>query len=110
MAQDYAPEEPGVDWANPLPLEKAYNYEPLAEVPADDPIRKRIWGIQTALWCEIINNPSRMDYMIFPRLTAMAEACWTEKQHRDWTDYLSRLKGHLPLLDLQGVNYRKPWK
>ncbi|MGD1505970.1 beta-N-acetylhexosaminidase [Vibrio harveyi] len=110
MTQDYAPEEPGVDWANPLPLEKAYNYEPLAEVPADDPIRKRIWGIQTALWCEIINNPSRMDYMIFPRLTAMAEACWTEKQHRDWTDYLSRLKGHLPLLDLQGVNYRKPWK
>ncbi|MEK2339413.1 family 20 glycosylhydrolase, partial [Vibrio parahaemolyticus] len=110
MTQDYAPEEPGVDWANPLPLEKTYNYEPLAEVPADDPIRKRIWGIQTALWCEIINNQSRMDYMVFPRLTAMAEACWTDKQHRDWTDYLSRLKGHLPLLDLQGVNYRKPWK
>ncbi|MCS0386992.1 beta-N-acetylhexosaminidase [Vibrio diabolicus] len=110
MTQDYAPEEPGVDWANPLPLEKAYNYEPLAEVPADDPIRKRIWGIQTALWCEIINNQSRMDYMVFPRLTAMAEACWTDKQHRDWTDYLSRLKGHLSLLDLQGVNYRKPWK
>ncbi|MDF2154211.1 family 20 glycosylhydrolase [Vibrio sp. CAU 1672] len=110
MTQDYAPEEPGVDWANPLPLEKAYNYEPLADIPANDPIRKRIWGIQTALWCEIIHNQSRMDYMIFPRLTAMAEACWTEKQHRDWTDYLSRLKGHLPLLDLQGVNYRKPWK
>ncbi|EDP57699.1 family 20 glycosylhydrolase [Vibrio sp. AND4] len=110
MTQDYGPEEPGVDWANPLPLEKAYNYEPLAEVPADDPIRKRIWGIQTALWCELINNPSRMDYMIFPRLTAMAEACWTEKLHRDWSDYLSRLKGHLSLLDLQGVNYRKPWK
>ncbi len=98
MTQDYAPEEPGVDWANPLPLEKAYNYEPLAEVPADDPIRKRIWGIQTALWCEIINNQSRMDYMVFPRLTAMAEACWTDKQHRDWTDYLSRLKGHLRCL------------
>lgn len=98
MTQDYAPEEPGVDWANPLPLEKTYNYEPLAEVPADDPIRKRIWGIQTALWCEIINNQSRMDYMVFPRLTAMAEACWTDKQHRDWTDYLSRLKGHLRCL------------
>ncbi|PFG55395.1 hexosaminidase [Vibrio sp. ES.051] len=110
MTQDYAPEEPGVDWANPLPLEKAYNYEPLAEVLADDPIRKRIWGIQAALWCEMITDQSRMDYMIFPRLTAMAEACWTDKQQRDWTDYLSRLKGHLPLLDLQGVNYRKPWK
>ncbi|CAM2896322.1 beta-N-acetylhexosaminidase [Vibrio mytili] len=110
MTQDYAPEEPGVDWTNPISLETAYNYEPLAEVPDDDPIRKRIWGIQTALWSEIINNQSRMEYMVFPRLTAMAEACWTDKHNRDWTDYLSRLKGHLPLLDLQGVNYRQPWK
>ncbi len=110
MTQDYAPEEPGVDWANPIPLETAYSYEPLAQVPDDDPVRKRIRGIQAALWCEIINNQPRMDYMIFPRLTALAEACWTDKQHRDWTDYLSRLKGHLPLLDLQGVNYRQPWK
>ncbi|MCU8471337.1 family 20 glycosylhydrolase [Vibrio vulnificus] len=110
MTQDYAPEEPGVDWANPLPLEKAYNYEPLANIPADDPIHKRIWGIQTALWCEIINNPERMDYMVFPRIIALAEACWTHKEHRDWGDFLSRLKGHLPLLDKQGVKYRHPWK
>ncbi|WP_319535404.1 family 20 glycosylhydrolase [uncultured Vibrio sp.] len=110
MTQNYAPEEPGVDWANPIPLETAYSYEPLAQVADDDPIRKRIRGIQAALWCEIINNQSRMDYMIFPRLTALAEACWTDKQQRNWTDYLSRLKGHLPLLDLQGVNYRHPWK
>ncbi|MCG9700209.1 family 20 glycosylhydrolase [Vibrio natriegens] len=110
MTQDYAPEEPGVDWANPIPLETAYSYEPLAQVADDDPVRKRIQGIQAALWCEIINNQPRMDYMIFPRLTALAEACWTDKQHRNWTDYLSRLKGHLPLLDLQGVNYRQPWK
>lgn len=110
MTQDYAPEEPGVDWANPIPLETAYNYEPLSQVADDDPIRKRIWGIQAALWCEIVNNQSRLEYMVFPRLTAIAEACWTDKPHRDWTDYLSRLKGHLPLLELQGVNYRKPRK
>ncbi|MCG9653503.1 beta-N-acetylhexosaminidase [Vibrio vulnificus] len=110
MTQDYAPEEPGVDWANPLPLEKAYNYEPLANIPADDPIHKRIWGIQTALWCEIINNPERMDYMVFPRIIALAEACWTQKEHRDWNDFLSRLKGHLSLLDKQGIKYRQPWK
>ncbi|RZQ01125.1 beta-N-acetylhexosaminidase [Vibrio vulnificus] len=110
MTQDYAPEEPGVDWANPLPLEKAYNYEPLANIPADDPIHKRIWGIQTALWCEIINNPERIDYMVFPRIIALAEACWTQKEHRDWNDFLSRLKGHLPLLDKQGIKYRQPWK
>lgn len=110
MAQDYSPEEPGVDWANVIPLEQAYRYEPLAEVPDNDPIRKRILGIQCALWCEIVTNQDRMDYMVFPRLSALAEACWTHKSARDWDDYLTRLKGHLPLLDIQQVNYRNPWK
>lgn len=110
MTQDYAPEEPGVDWAAVIPLESAYRYEPLAEIPESDPIRKRILGIQCALWCEIITNQPRMDYMVFPRLTAMAEACWTNKSQRNWPDYLSRLKGHLPLLDRQTIQYRKPWK
>ncbi len=109
MTQDFAPEEPGVDWAAVIPLESAYQYEPLAQIPDTDPIRKRILGIQCALWCEIITNQPRMDYMVFPRLTAMAEACWTEKSKRDWHDYLSRLKGHLPLLDTQGIDYRQPW-
>ncbi|WP_282177235.1 beta-N-acetylhexosaminidase [Vibrio nereis] len=110
MTQDYAPEEPGVDWAAVIPLEQAYQYEPLADIPDTDPIRKRILGIQCALWSEIILTQPRMDYMVFPRLTAMAEACWTEKTHRNWKDYLSRLKGHLPLLDKQGIQYRQPWK
>ncbi|WP_114765938.1 beta-N-acetylhexosaminidase [Vibrio rhodolitus] len=110
MTQDYSPEEPGVDWASTIPLEIAYRYEPLKEVPDSDPIRKRILGIQCALWCEIVTHQQRMDYMVFPRLTALAEACWTNKPQRDWTDYLSRLKGHLPLLDKQGVEYRHPWQ
>ncbi|MCG9678198.1 family 20 glycosylhydrolase [Vibrio sp. Isolate24] len=110
MAQDYAPEEPGVDWANVIPLESAYRYEPLADIPDEDPIRKRILGIQCALWCELIHNQPRLDYMVFPRLTALAEACWTMKEHRDWHDYQARLKGHLSLLDKQHINYRNPWK
>ncbi|MGY3570712.1 beta-N-acetylhexosaminidase [Vibrio paucivorans] len=110
MAQDYAPEEPGVDWANVIPLEHAYRYEPLAELDDQDPIKKRVLGIQCALWCEIVNNQQRMDYMIFPRLTAIAEACWTQNTQRNWEDYLSRLKGHLSLLNKQGINYRSPWK
>ncbi|MBY7863531.1 family 20 glycosylhydrolase [Vibrio fluvialis] len=110
IAQDYAPEEPGVDWAGVTPLERAYCYEPLAEVPEQDPLRKRILGIQCALWCELVNNQNRMDYMIYPRLTALAEAAWTQKSQRDWHDYLARLKGHLPLLDQQGIRYRAPWK
>ncbi|KWU00576.1 beta-N-acetylhexosaminidase [Vibrio toranzoniae] len=110
MTQDYAPEEPGVDWAAVIPLEQAYTYEALAEISDTDPIRKRICGIQCALWCEVITNQQRMDYMVFPRISALAEGCWTHKNNREWLDYLSRLKGHLPLLDRLNVDYRNPWK
>ncbi|WP_159287159.1 family 20 glycosylhydrolase, partial [Klebsiella pneumoniae] len=64
IVQDYAPEEPGVDWAGVTPLERPYGYEPLADVPANDPLRKRILGIQCALWCELINSSERMEYML----------------------------------------------
>ncbi|SDI03817.1 hexosaminidase [Vibrio xiamenensis] len=110
MSQDFTPDEPGVSWANVLPLEKCYHYEPLAELTDDDPIRKRILGIQCALWCELVANQQQLDYMLYPRLTAIAEACWTNKSQRDWQDYLARLKAHLPHLDQQGIAYRAPWQ
>ncbi|KZX62575.1 beta-hexosaminidase [Vibrio sp. HI00D65] len=110
MTQDYAPEEPGVDWAAVTPLEQAYTYEALAEISDTDPIRKRVRGIQCALWCENVTNQKRMDYMVFPRISALAEGCWTHKNNRNWVDYLSRLKGHLPLLDRLNVDYRPPWE
>lgn len=110
IVQDYAPEEPGTDWAGVIPLERAYRYEPLAELADGDPLRKRILGIQCALWSERVNHTSRMDYMIYPRLTALAEAGWTEKPQRHWLNYLARLKGHLPFLDKQDIHYRAPWK
>ena len=87
IIQDYSSTEFGVNWAGVVPLEKSYGYEPLSELDPDDPIRQHIFGIQCGLWCEIIDNQDRIDYMVFPRLLAIAEACWTEKQHRDWDDF-----------------------
>ncbi len=106
IVQDYAAEEMGVDWAGVLPLEKAYSYEPLLELAADDPARQHILGIQCALWCEIVDNQQRLDYMIFPRLLAVAEACWSDNHNRNWLDFLARLNGHLPSLQAQAVQFR----
>ncbi|USD64803.1 family 20 glycosylhydrolase [Vibrio sp. SCSIO 43136] len=109
MTQDFAPEEPGVDWANPLPLEATYHYQPLQEIADNDPIRNRIWGVQCALWCELIHDQQRFEYMVNPRLSAIAEVCWTTKDNKDWLDYLSRLKSHLSHLQRQGIGFRSPW-
>jgi hexosaminidase len=110
LAQDYAPGEPGVDWAGTLTLESAYRYEPLEQVPDNHPLRKQIYGIQCALWCEIIPTEERMQYMLYPRLQAIAEVAWCQKQRKNWPDFLCRLKGQLCHFDKQGIHYRDPWQ
>jgi hexosaminidase len=109
LTQDYDPQEYGVDWACVLPLETVYSYQPLAQLKPSDPLRNKILGIQCAAWCELINHGSRLEYMIYPRLQAVAEAAWTQPQLRDWRCFLSRLKVELPRLDRTGIHYRDPW-
>ncbi|MDN2480292.1 beta-N-acetylhexosaminidase [Vibrio agarivorans] len=109
MAQSDMASEPGVDWANSISLKHAYHYRPLSAVDEQDPIHKRVLGIQAAIWSEIITDQERLDYMLFPRITALAEVMWSREQQRHWPDYLARLKGHLTQLKRQGVTYRAPW-
>lgn len=108
IVQDHNSEELGVNWAGVTPLEKAYSYEPLSELAPDDPRRQHIFGVQCGLWCEVIDQQNRIDHMLYPRLLAMAEACWTDRKQRDWADFLARLNGHLPTLIHQGIQFR-PW-
>lgn len=107
MAQDHSANEPGTDWANRIPLEKAYHYEPFANTDASEKELEKVKGIQCALWCELIHTQSRLEYMIFPRLLAIAEVCWSAKEQRDWADFQARLCGQLQYLDRLGINYRR---
>ncbi|GLT18455.1 beta-N-acetylhexosaminidase [Vibrio zhanjiangensis] len=109
LVQSSNPDEPGSNWAGILTLEKTYHYQPIAQIPQYSPTFQRIWGIQCALWCEHIDDQAKIDYMLFPRLTALAEVCWTSEQQRNWPNYLARLKQHLLLMDKQKIQYRQPW-
>ncbi|MBE1277369.1 beta-N-acetylhexosaminidase [Enterovibrio baiacu] len=107
MAQDFSADEPGTDWAAKIPLEKAYHYEPFSHSDATQNEFEKVKGIQCALWCEMTNTQSRFEYMIFPRLFAIAEVCWSAKEQRDWADFQARLSGQLQYLDRLGINYRR---
>ncbi|MFA0441203.1 beta-hexosaminidase [Vibrio sp. 10N.286.49.C2] len=109
MAQDRTSDEPGVDWASVISLEQAYQYEPLSDIAHDDPINKRILGIQAALWTELIAHQDRLDYMVFPRLLALSETAWSHNLNKNYSHFLARLKPHLTLLDRQRIQYRPPW-
>lgn len=88
---------------NSLPNVYQYNLIPdgLTETEATN-----IIGAQANLWSEKIPAERRADYMIMPRMTALAERLWTNKS--EYNFYLQRLTVHYQRLDLLHVNYRLP--
>ncbi len=89
-----------------LPLRKVYDFEPVpASLSPDE--AKRILGTQGQLWAEYIPNPKHLEYMAFPRVTALSEVGWTAPAEKNYASFLKRLRMHLERLSLLDVNYRK---
>jgi hexosaminidase len=88
-----------------LPLETVYGFEP---VPAElEPqFAKHVLGAQGQLWTEYMPNPKQVEYMAFPRMSALAEVVWTPKERKDYAGFLQRLAPHLDRLRALDVNYR----
>jgi hexosaminidase len=55
-----------------------------------------------------MKDPKKVEYMAFPRLTALAEAVWTPVAQKDYADYRGRLDTHLARLAALDVNFRRP--
>ena len=89
-----------------LPLNQVYSFEP---VPAklEPRFQSHILGAQGNLWTEYVPSFKHAQYMIFPRLCALAEVTWSAKASRNYADFTRRLRTQLERLDQLGVNYRK---
>ena len=88
-----------------LPLETVYSYEP---VPAqlESQFAKHVLGAQVQVWTEYMPDPKHVEYMAFPRLTALAEVVWSRKEGKDYADFLKRLGAHVQRLQALDVNFR----
>jgi hexosaminidase len=89
-----------------LPLDTAYAFEPIPATLTPQEAT-HILGAQAQLWTEYIRDPKELEYMAFPRMTALAEALWSAKSRRDFGDFMQRLPVHLQRLDALDVRYRK---
>src|SRR5262245_25699661 len=88
-----------------LTLDTVYAYEP---VPAElEPqFARHVLGAQAQVWTEYMAGPKEVEYMAFPRLTALAEVVWTPKDRKDYAGYLTRLAAHTERLRALDVNFR----
>jgi hexosaminidase len=89
-----------------LPLQKVYAFEPVPANLAPEYVT-HILGAQGNLWTEYIPNLKQAEYMIFPRLSALAEVTWSPKTARNFEDFQRRLKTDEQRLDQLGVDYRR---
>jgi hexosaminidase len=88
-----------------LPLRQVYAFEPVpTNLPA--PYQQHILGAQANVWTEYMPSFEHVEYMVFPRLCALAEVVWSPKASRHWDDFARRVRIDGSRLDQLGVNHR----
>jgi hexosaminidase len=90
------------------PIENVYAYEPVPkELNAEQ--ANHVLGAQANLWTEYIGNIPKVEYMLFPRLSALSEVLWSPKENRDWKDFQKRLLEQFKRYDLWKANSSKAY-
>jgi hexosaminidase len=64
-----------------------------------------IKGGQANLWTEQVYNYRHLQYMVWPRAMATAEAVWSPKSKRNWDNFVSKTEYHFTRFDAAEKNY-----
>ena len=86
-----------------LPMSKVYSFEPTAELSEEE--AKYILGPQVNLWTEYVGCPDHAMYMLLPRLDAISEVQWLQKEQKDYEAFKNRLPRMLELYRKLGYTY-----
>lgn len=90
MAQSACWLEPGHHWAGTVSPQKTYMFEPATGFPPQ--LADRLRGIQAGIWGEHLTSRERFNHMVFPRLSAVAEAAWTLGENKNWLRFCAQSK------------------
>lgn len=80
----------------------------VASLPVDAAHRKQIMGIQANVWTETMVTTERLEYMLYPRIYALAEAAWSNEQQKDYKRFGQRLLPYLLLLQQDSLHCYNP--
>ena len=100
----------GVDWRkfSYNYYQKVYSFSP-QDIPVKYPKNCNILGIQANLWTERIETEDRLDYMLFPRMAALAENAWTKEKNKNINSFNIRLKKQFNLYKKDHIYYSDPF-
>lgn len=87
-----------------VPLEKVYGFNPIPDALSEEE-SQYILGAQGNVWTEYMTNEKQVEYMIFPRILAMSEVVWSNPEHKNYEDFISRVENFHQRLDALDINY-----
>ncbi|MBB3971140.1 beta-N-acetylhexosaminidase [Mucilaginibacter phyllosphaerae] len=85
------------------PLNKIYKYDPVPQVLTAGQAQYII-GVQANVWTEYMPNTQKAEYMMFPRILALAEIAWSPKKQRNLKSFLRRIRAGRETLSSMGIN------
>ena len=88
-----------------VPIEKVYSLDPTFDLNEEQ--KKHIIGAQANLWTEYIATTEHVEYMVLPRMAALAEVQWTQPEKKDFKDFTKRLARLMKFYQRDGFNYAK---
>lgn len=103
QAKDIANEPFGIGGF--VDVAKVYSLDPTEGLTAEE--ADKILGVQANLWAEYITTFSHAQYMLLPRMAAMAEVAWTPQAQRDYPNFLNRAKLLMQRYEALGYNFAK---
>jgi len=95
----------GQHWAAYVELDSAYLWNPESYAPGVE--RADILGIEAPLWTETVANRADIEYLTFPRLSAIAEVAWTKTERKDWESFRKRIAQHGKRWDINEIGFYK---
>jgi hexosaminidase len=103
--------ELGLRWAGYIEPRTAYEWDPASYVPGLT--ESAVLGVEAPLWTETVQNLTAAQYLLMPRLPALAEVGWSAQGARSWDGFATRIAAHAPRWRLLGINYypspQIPW-
>lgn len=86
-------------------LDRVYDYWPYKNLGGEQ-YNKYIKGVQFAIWTEFVPSVEHLEYMLLPRMPALAEAIWTGPAQKNYSDFVRRLnKGHFQGWQQNGIRF-----
>ena len=103
--QSKDPLEPATQGGGTETVEAVYNYLPMNNVPKN--LHDKYMGVQANFWTEWVLDAETVQYLMLPRIAAVAEAGWTPKELRNYNDFKNRMQQEPQLYKLNHWSYGK---